>query len=46
MGYHSELVECQICTHEWVAVWPEEADKLECPNCGYLSEPIIKTPES
>lgn len=35
-------MECTICNHTWVAVYPLEAKKLECPNCGYMN----KAPES
>lgn len=35
-------VECPICTHQWVAVWPVITDELECPHCGNISEPIIR----
>jgi hypothetical protein len=34
-------VECPICTHEWVAVYPLGTDELECPNCSISSEPIV-----
>lgn len=30
-------VECSICTRAWVAVWPEGAERLECPGCGYMN---------
>jgi hypothetical protein len=39
--WHAASVECAICTHKWVAVWPVGTDKLECPNCSNLSDPII-----
>lgn len=35
-------VECPLCTHRWVAVWPVITTELECPNCENLSEPIIR----
>ena len=31
-------VECDICTHEWIAVFPAECEKLECPNCHNMVE--------
>lgn len=31
-------MECAICNHEWVAVYPVVAPKLECPGCGYMNE--------
>lgn len=39
--YQAAPVECPLCTHKWVAVWPIGTEKLECPNCSNLSEPII-----
>lgn len=32
------LVECDICTHKWVAVRPLGLTKLECPNCNLMVE--------
>lgn len=29
---------CLICSHEWVAVRPEETQLVECPNCGFENE--------
>jgi len=34
----AEPIECTICTHKWVAVYADNTDKLECPNCGYFNE--------
>lgn len=33
----AEMV-CVICSKEWVAVFPVEAPKLECPNCGFMNK--------
>lgn len=33
-GWVGEKVECEICTHEWAAVFPEGTPSLECPHCG------------
>lgn len=30
-------MECVICGHEWVAVYPVCAPKLECSECGYMN---------
>ena len=27
---------CMNCRHEWVAVAPQTAKELECPNCGTM----------
>tara|TARA_R110000744_G_scaffold195512_1_gene314537 strand:+ start:4084 stop:4227 length:144 start_codon:yes stop_codon:yes gene_type:complete len=32
-GFVASMVECDICTHKWTAVFPYGAEKLECPNC-------------
>lgn len=29
-------VQCDICTYQWVAVYPAQLDKLECPNCSNM----------
>lgn len=29
---------CAICSHEWVATYPEAAPVLECPGCGHMSQ--------
>ena len=26
-------IECGLCGHKWIAVYPEGATRLECPNC-------------
>lgn len=26
-------VKCDICSHEWIAVFRKDSEKLECPNC-------------
>lgn len=26
--------ECNDCRKKWTAVWPLDADDLECPQCG------------
>jgi hypothetical protein len=33
----SKSVECEICTHEWVAVYPFGCKELECPNCENMT---------
>ena len=30
-------MECVICGHEWVAVYPVVAPALECGGCGYMN---------
>jgi hypothetical protein len=34
--YEYSLVECDLCSHRWVAVRPVGLIKLECPNCGNM----------
>ena len=28
---------CENCGHYWVAVYPVGAERLECPECGYMT---------
>lgn len=37
IGWISGKVECDICSHNWIAAYPEDTDKLECPNCQQLA---------
>ena len=30
-------VECDLCEYNWVACRPPDVLKLECPNCGNMS---------
>jgi hypothetical protein len=32
-----EDMECAICQHEWRALFPSDAEQLECPGCGYMN---------
>lgn len=31
--YQTAEMQCYVCGHEWVAVFPIEAGNLECPEC-------------
>ena len=31
-------VGCIICGHEWEAVFPVNAEEIECPACGHVQE--------
>lgn len=33
-GWRAEPAACQHCNHRWAAVFPAEAESLECPSCG------------
>ena len=33
---HDEM-DCVACGREWVAVFPREAQELECPGCGHMN---------
>jgi hypothetical protein len=39
-GFDVSLVECPLCSYEWVAVKDGNINKLECPNCKNIKEPI------
>lgn len=32
-GWLAGKVKCDLCSHNWIAVYHESSDKLECPNC-------------
>lgn len=36
-GWLSDKVTCDICIHSWVAVYHEDCEKLECPNCEQMT---------
>ena len=36
-GWLGNKVQCDLCGNEWVAVYHEDCDKLECPNCNNIS---------
>lgn len=31
------IIICDICGHQQVSVWPIEAERLECGNCGHMN---------
>ena len=31
--HRTAVVECSLCAHKWRAVYPDNYNKLECPNC-------------
>ena len=33
-GWCHGRADCEQCGHEWVGVWPLDADNLQCPSCG------------
>ena len=35
-GWDAAYVECCICTHRWVSVYPAGTEKLRCPNCNLI----------
>jgi hypothetical protein len=43
IGWVGAKVQCDICAHDWVAVYHSSCDKLECPNCKNITSfEIIK----
>ena len=36
-GWIGEPVKCDLCAYKWVAVYHEDCDKLECPNCRNMT---------
>lgn len=47
MGYYSASARCDICSREWVAVYPEVCERLECPTCGHFTRAphLVEPPE-
>lgn len=37
-GWISALVECDVCTHHWIAAFYHKCKRLECPNCSLNEE--------
>lgn len=35
-GWLGSQVKCDLCGHEWTAVYHESSDRLECSNCGNM----------
>jgi hypothetical protein len=42
--FKSGVVLCEHCCHEWVAVWPVDAEPLECPSCLLLRGRELRGP--
>lgn len=44
--WQSAAMHCLICAHEWVATFPVEAPRLECPACSYMNQiPVPANPD-
>ena len=37
-GWKGGMVECDICTNQWLAVRPANLTRLECPNCRQMAQ--------
>lgn len=35
-SWNAEHVQCDLCSHKWVGVYPEDLDRIECPNCNNM----------
>jgi len=35
-GWTADYIQCDLCNHKWTSVYPEELDRLECPNCNNM----------
>lgn len=44
MPFVTREVCCSCCGQSWIARYPEGADELECPNCGYM-DPVLPDDE-
>lgn len=29
-------IQCDLCNHKWTSVYPEELDRIQCPNCDNM----------
>ncbi len=36
--WYGEIMECNICSYKWVAVYPLGTKALECPTCGNMQK--------
>ena len=36
-GWLSSKVKCDLCSKEWRAVYHQDSEKLECPNCENMA---------
>lgn len=35
-GWIAARVKCDLCTCEWIAVFHESVEKIECPHCHHI----------
>ena len=36
-GWTANYVQCDLCSHKWVGVYPAKLERLECPNCSNIA---------
>lgn len=36
-GWTASKVQCNFCSHDWIAAFHITNEKLECPNCGNMT---------
>jgi DNA-directed RNA polymerase subunit RPC12/RpoP len=34
--WSANYIQCDLCNHKWASVYPNELDRLECPNCSNM----------
>lgn len=34
--WSANYIQCDLCNHKWTSVYPNELDRLECPNCSNM----------
>lgn len=37
LKYFVHIVQCDLCSYKWIAVYPCVCEKLQCPNCDNIS---------
>jgi formate dehydrogenase maturation protein FdhE len=38
MSWIGSKVKCDLCGHEWIAVFLAQCERLECPNCKNMTQ--------
>jgi DNA-directed RNA polymerase subunit RPC12/RpoP len=35
-GWTANHIQCDLCSHKWVAVYPADLERIECPECNNM----------
>ena len=36
MDWKADVLECDLCNYNWVAVYVDGTDRMQCPNCNNM----------